>query len=311
MMKNGQNNKFMDNIRHSHSEITPISFKSHEGGKLDFDIIRISELRKRANRDYFLAYTRIEFHQLIFVEQGHCIHIIDFEPFESKKGSLLLMQPAQVQRFDPSMNWQGFIVIFRPEFLLSQEIATTIGEADIINKLENLPIQLKSSEQEEQALSEIIQRMFADIQINANLRLLQDLLRSELQTLLNRLYLVNCDTEKTQPLYSSQAIKRLKSFRDEVEKNYYRYHHVSYYTQQLPYSEKSLNRAVQEITGGSAKKFLSQRLLLEAKRLLAYTDSPIGLIALKLGFEEATNFSKFFRINSGCSPSGFRKQNRA
>jgi len=59
----------------------------------------------------------------------------------------------------------------------------------------------------------------------------------------------------------------------------------------------------------NAKTYLSQRITLEAKRFLAHTNSPVAVIADRLGFDEATNFVKFFRREAGCSPGDSRKQN--
>jgi AraC-like DNA-binding protein len=60
----------------------------------------------------------------------------------------------------------------------------------------------------------------------------------------------------------------------------------------------------------SAKAFISARINLEAKRLLAHTVLPVSVIAERLGFEEATHFSKFFKRNTGCTPTEFRLRAR-
>ena len=288
------------------SKITPVSFKEQKSFKLDLDIVQISDLRQRTHRDYLLTYTRIEFHQLFFVEAGRCVHTIDFKDYNCEKGALLLMYPGQVQRFDSLINWEGYIVIFRPEFLLPKDNTSVINEVNIVNKLEDLPVLLQIHGDEEKAILELIKRMYKDIHLNAELKAQQNLLRSELQSLFNRLFLICFNAEENYPAPFSVAQKRYKSFRDAVERNYYRYHQIRDYTNMLGYSEKSLNRSMREITGSSAKKYLTQRIILEAKRLLAYTDLPISSIAIKLGFDEATNFSKFFRCYEKYSPSAFR-----
>jgi AraC-like DNA-binding protein len=71
-------------------------------------------------------------------------------------------------------------------------------------------------------------------------------------------------------------------------------------------TQKSLNRATRDAVGLSAKDYIARRIVLEAKRFLAHTDRPIYLIAEDLGFDEATNFSKFCRKNVGQAPAEFR-----
>ena len=60
--------------------------------------------------------------------------------------------------------------------------------------------------------------------------------------------------------------------------------------------------------GMTAKAFIATRINLEAKRLLAHTDLPITDLAETLGFEETTNFTKFFKRETGCTPTEFRRR---
>ncbi len=61
----------------------------------------------------------------------------------------------------------------------------------------------------------------------------------------------------------------------------------------------------------SAKALLVGRIVLEAKRLLAHSAAPVAAIAADLGFEEATNFVKFFRRETGLTPGLFRERQAA
>jgi AraC-like DNA-binding protein len=48
--------------------------------------------------------------------------------------------------------------------------------------------------------------------------------------------------------------------------------------------------------------------MLEAKRLLAHTHKSVKEIGFSLGFQEPTNFTKYFRKHTGLSPVEFRNQ---
>ncbi|WP_425282067.1 helix-turn-helix domain-containing protein [Streptomyces albofaciens] len=65
---------------------------------------------------------------------------------------------------------------------------------------------------------------------------------------------------------------------------------------------RTLTRATRAVTGTGAKSFLDQRILLEAKRLLAHTDLPVGSCAHRLGFRDTGNFTTFFRRQTGLAP---------
>ena len=67
-----------------------------------------------------------------------------------------------------------------------------------------------------------------------------------------------------------------------------------------------LSKMIKLETGHHACYFYEQRILLEAKKLLADTALPIGIIAYKLDYD-VSNFTKFFKRFTGITPSSFRK----
>jgi len=67
-----------------------------------------------------------------------------------------------------------------------------------------------------------------------------------------------------------------------------------------------LSKVIKLETGHHACYFYEQRILQEAKKLLADTTLPIGLIAHKLDYD-VSNFTKFFKKFSGMTPSLYRK----
>ena len=74
---------------------------------------------------------------------------------------------------------------------------------------------------------------------------------------------------------------------------------------QLPKATASAS-AWHAVTGVGAKAFLTNRIVLEARRLLVHTRAPVATISEQLGFDEATNFVKFFRREAGVTPGAFR-----
>lgn len=294
-------------------EITRAYYKPPTSYGLSLEIFPVSVLRQRVSADYLRTLERIEFHLLIFITEGHCMHMVDFESIACGQGSLLILQPGQVHCFDATTGWQGWLVIFRPEFLLpcymKGETTTLVTELGV-SPLCELPVHLAMTESEQQAVVESITRMFRDTQLKASTGALHILLQNQLYALLNRLHLIVAYCEQPERV-APVLLQRFKCYRFAVERDFHRWHRVTDYAKRLGCSEKSLGRAALEVTGVSAKAFLSQRIALEGKRLLAHTGLPISLIADKLGFDEATNFIKFFRREAGCTPGDFRGRLRA
>jgi AraC-like DNA-binding protein len=234
--------------------------------------------------------------------------MVDFEPLACGRGTLLVLSPRQMQRFDAkTTDWEGWLVIFRPEFLPAKAFATVIGEQDALCQLADLSVHRTLSESEQEAVTESIERMAADARLRTNTSALHSLLRHQLLALLVRLHLIQA---KGGPASAAAPVllQRFKRYRIAVEHELHHLHRVADYAKLIGCSQKSLQRATLDVAGMSAKTFLSQRIVLEAKRLLVHTGQPVSVIADKLGFDEATNFVKFFRREAGVPPGDFRRR---
>ena len=72
-------------------------------------------------------------------------------------------------------------------------------------------------------------------------------------------------------------------------------------------SEKRLTNATARTFGKSPKTIIDERVTLEAKRLLIHTNLSIKEVGYDLGFEEPTNFIKYFRKHNNKTPIEFRE----
>ncbi|MDB6043766.1 MAG: transcriptional regulator, AraC family [Gammaproteobacteria bacterium] len=274
---------------------------------LDLEILSVSALRRRVSANFLRKPERITFHLLICVTSGRCSHMVDFRTVECVQGSVVSLHPGQVQRYDVSTGWQGWLVLFRPEFLQPQETETPLNELDVFRQLDALPSHLQLQEFEHSAVVESIARMSSDTQRDARAGVLHALLRTQLHAMLIRLHLAQARREGPR-IDPPALVKCFRRYRLAVEEQFQKRHTVAGYAKLLGCSEKSLGRAVQKIAGITAKEFLSQRIALEAKRLLVHTALPVSVIADHLGFDEPTNFVKFFRREVRQSPGAFRAE---
>lgn len=83
---------------------------------------------------------------------------------------------------------------------------------------------------------------------------------------------------------------------------------LSTYSSALNISTIYLSECVKKTTGKTAKQITSEYLILEAKALLTQSNQGIKEIAYQLGFDEPTNFVKFFKKQSGTTPKKYRKK---
>jgi AraC-like DNA-binding protein len=91
-----------------------------------------------------------------------------------------------------------------------------------------------------------------------------------------------------------------------VERDHAVTRRVEDYAAALGYSPRTLTRAASSATGRTAKQYIDDRVLLEAKRLLRHSGLPAKEVADRLGFIDASDFTKFFRLRTGMTPGAFR-----
>ncbi len=110
------------------------------------------------------------------------------------------------------------------------------------------------------------------------------------------------------PVKKLQAEKfhTIRKFNLLVEANFKSEHSVSFYAQQLCKSPKTLSNLFGVYNHKSPSQVIQERILIEAKRLLSYTDRPVKQITFELGFEDVSYFSNFFKKHIRSSPLDFR-----
>ncbi|MEM6380807.1 MAG: helix-turn-helix domain-containing protein, partial [Bacteroidota bacterium] len=83
---------------------------------------------------------------------------------------------------------------------------------------------------------------------------------------------------------------------------------LSDYASQLNISKVYLSEVVKKTTGKPAKVLMQEMVIYKAKTLLKQSNNPIATIAYELGFEDASNFVKYFKGQVGITPSAYRKK---
>lgn len=85
-------------------------------------------------------------------------------------------------------------------------------------------------------------------------------------------------------------------------------HKVAEYAKLMHLSPKSLSNLFARYYKKSPLKLISERIVLEAKRLLEFSDHNVNEISVQLGFEEAAHFSHFFKKHTGMSPKTYKEK---
>ena len=130
------------------------------------------------------------------------------------------------------------------------------------------------------------------------------IIRSELHILITQLFRIKSKKEHIN--LDKKYLKSFIKFQDLVEKNITKTSKVKDFAIELGISTKTLNAITQSIVHKSAKEFIDEICTKQIKRLLINTKLSIKEIAYKSGFEETTNFYKYFKRQTQTTPEKFR-----
>ncbi|MGX1273452.1 AraC family transcriptional regulator [Streptomyces phaeoluteigriseus] len=248
---------------------------------------------------------RIDFHIVLLFTGGPVRHMVDFAEYEATAGDILWIRPGQVHRFSKTSEYRGTVLAMQPGFLPRATVeATGLYRYDLPPLLHPDAAQSAGL----RAALAYLQQEYDDIATaTLPLNLHTSVLRHSLTAFLLRLaHLAASSAEAAR----RQADTTFTLFREAVEREFATNHSVSAYADALGYSRRTLVRAVRAATGETPKGFIDKRVVLEAKRLLAHTELPIGRVGAAVGFPDPANFSKFFHQHTDMTPAAFRAELR-
>lgn len=272
---------------------------------LGLEALTLSDLRGRAPPEHFQRPQRPAFHTLLLVQSGHGWHSLDFQAIPCAPGTLLHVRPGQVQQFDMQGNLEAAVILFRPDLPLLEAPRPEAPLVDCVIPQGTTIAVGPALEAVADGFSTVCRNHTRTIGTQACAAILQHLL----QALLLRLALLD-DPDAAWPNGRNAHLQLFRHFRRLLEVRLTQGWAIADYARTLTVSERTLTRVCTAISGKPPARLVEARLLLEAKRLLAHSDLKAADIANHLGFDEPTNFSKFFRRLAGTTPLEFRASQR-
>lgn len=133
-----------------------------------------------------------------------------------------------------------------------------------------------------------------------------------LQMLLKRLIIISTRLAKEQLIVKkldNDQIDVIRKFNVLVDTHYKTKRKVSEYAELLFKSPKTLSNLFALYNQKSPQQIILERVALEAKRLINFTDKQNQEIAYELGFNDPAHFSSFFKKMTSLSPSKYRETN--
>ena len=236
------------------------------------------------------------FYQLVWITHGEMTLLVDFQKVILRQGELFLLTCGQVCQFDTTSSYAGFIILFTPAFFAESETDTNfLYTSEILSPLtQNRGIRLSNS---------LIKQLITALQEELNKP--KDNYQAYIARSYLRILLFEMERASTQH-QESKGLQEIRGFVNAVEKHYREERTVSFYANLLLVGERQLNQRILEAIGKTPKQYIDSRLILEAKRFLSYSDKSVKEIGFSLGFDEPTNFNKYFKKQTKQTPLQFK-----
>ena len=240
---------------------------------------------------------------IYWIQEGKGTYNIDFEEYTFTDNVLFFLSPGQVFTVDSEQVKTAYKLTFVRDFYCIQTHDKEVACNGILfNNIYETPF-VKPCEKDTKKLQFILESLIDEFQQTATAQ--YDMLQSYLKQFIIHAVRVK---KENHDIKEDTETRLFKDFSLLVEQNFRTLHSVTDYAKRLGISPKSITKHFQKLGAKKPSEFIKNRILLEAKRLLIYTDKTVKEIAFELGFNDPAYFTRFFTKTILKSPLQFKKE---
>lgn len=271
--------------------------------RLDFErffVVRVEEMFHMMKLP--IPPTKATIHTIIYLTEGEAMMTIGSQSYTIVKNQCMIVPAGQVFSFsNPDIN-KGYLCSFNDDFPVGKFVRNDLLRDFEFLKIWGHPV-IALTVESSGFILRLFERLLAEYALTGLLH--QDILHPYLIALLCELNRAYVTTGGGVPTISSEITNR---FRELLFENIATKHQVSDYASMLHITPNHLNKSVRRVTGKPAIRWIMETIVLEAKVLLYQSNLSISEIALELGVDDQSYFSRLFKKYEGITPMGFRKK---
>ncbi|WP_196888005.1 AraC family transcriptional regulator [Aureivirga sp. CE67] len=251
-----------------------------------------------------VAPHRHDYFHILFIKNGKGKHYIDFKVYDIIPNSIFFVSPGQVHSLEINSEVEGFVVTFNADFFHLNQSLKKITDYPFFHSINNLPyIYLTKQNLKLASYFEDLYEEYSSDSINNDENILRALLEL---ILLKAARIYNYDASIST---SSQTTKQLRTLEVLIDNHFKEYKLTEDYAEMLFMTSKALNNICKNNLNKTVINLIHERIIIEAKRLLLFTDNSISEIAYELGFQEKSYFMRFFKKHTSFTAKEFREKN--
>ena len=238
---------------------------------------------------------RTPYYFFLFMLDGCSSHNVDLQSFEINNNELLFILPHQVHQLPGTRHGADYFKIGFDESCLS---LLPKQYPFLINPLNNQKISFNASSAGR--LKSIFKIL---LELLSNMGTDPELILAHLNSLLTEINTAYFATDKKP---ADEKLSKYIDFKVFVENNLTDHPSIKLIAEKLAINTNGLYQIVKQYSGLSPKEFITNRLILEARRRLYYGESSsVKELAFELGFNDPEYFSRLFKKVTGKTIAGF------
>ncbi len=248
------------------------------------------------------------FDMILWVKKGRGVHYVDFEEFDVNDNIIFFLSSYNINHLSTIGKPEGYAIVFTPDFLNHLD-------PSIVNKIRHLLFNRRKganycnvTQEASVKLQNIVERMNEEQTLGSN-NFLHNTYNATLLTDFIVTSIRCCQWRGNDVLLNTGQYAEIYSrFIEAVDDNYTTMHTVKGYASLLGVSKNVLTKSTKQYEQLTPLEIIDDRIIVEAKRLLACTTLRIKEISSKLGFEDPSYFNKFFKKIVKVTPADFREK---
>ena len=276
----------------------------------DFHIISFTEFN---NKEIFnqkfpikIRSRKLGFFQIVISNNHDANLTIDGTKYHDMKVDIVFIAPNQIVSFDVKSLEQSTIaysLVFSSEFLNGTQSNYNLLKNFPFFNMNHPPVYQLTTRQNNFFI-EHMNKIYTYFKILDKDNL--EIIRSYLTIMLyeaKRMFIIG----EVKSVANSRAEEITYQFETLITETKNKKQKLEYFAKKLSFSSIYLAECVKKTTGKTAKKIITEYIILESKSLLNQSTMTINDIAFQLGFNDTSNFIAMFKKNVGITPSQFRK----
>lgn len=244
--------------------------------------------------------------KVLYLPAGYKLKV-DFRQFTTTAGSLFFINSNQYLEMEKAGSKPGYFIYYNRDFYCVQihdeEVAC---DGLLFNNIYGMPMTTLPAH-EDRIISAILENIVEEISGTETSR--EEMIRVYLKQMIIRATRI-WKQQQLGELNAAPAadLEFFRNFSRLVEIHFREKHSVTDYADLLAVAPKTLSKKFNRLQLNQPNDIIKDRILLEAKRLLAYASLSIKEIAYSLGYDDPAYFNRLFSSKTGQTPAAFRKQ---